>query len=186
MDETTPLQNSEHRSENTYPFLTTLAADHPELAKSISDTIPQWREWMNTHIQHPKATEAILNSIDYISLEEMAQIIQDWGKEIVKVLTENPERKIVILSGVGGSQQYFAQKVYQQIPENLQSRVSVDEGENRNRLGAMTRDFDSFIKTDFYLFDDSINSGQQVSGMVFPDIFHLARKLEENALENDH
>jgi hypothetical protein len=140
----------ENEKKYDYPFLDSLSEDHTELAKSISEKIPQWKNWMNQELKKPEITEAILQSIDYVSAKEMAQIIENWVKEIADDLEANPDRNIIILRGVGDSKGYFEEMVYQQLPESLKNRVALRGNEQTNNdLSTLTRDFDSFIKTDF-------------------------------------
>jgi hypothetical protein len=176
----------EEQDRHTYPFLAGLAEDHPQLAQEVTAKLPQWKQELGTYIGNTQAPEAMLQAMDYVSVKEMAEIVQGWVTEVQDLLHADPDRKIVFIKGIGGSQRYFAELVYKQLPPELQSRVTVlGDDRSGNDITRLPRDFDTFVKTDFFLFDDSINSGQQLTGLVLPTFANMGRKLERQADEDD-
>lgn len=165
-----------------YPFVQKLAVDHPDLARSVQAKIGPWKAEMDIKTGRTDVGEALLQSIDYVSSSEIDSCVGRWAQEVTDALTQRPEQKIVILRGVGGSQDHFGQRVYDQIPEALRDRVTIIGGDPMlNRMTGAAKDLDTFLDTDFYLFDDSINSGQQVKNMLMPKFARMTDRIYDSA-----
>lgn len=106
---------TEATQEFEYPFLQGLRTDHPELAEKVVARLPQWMSWLNENTGSEEVGNAILQKLEYVSLEEIEKSIKEWSTQVTDSL-RNDERKrafFALEGGGSGSQGYFARKVYE-------------------------------------------------------------------------
>jgi hypothetical protein len=178
-----PLLETEKIPEFKYPFLELLFKDHPDLAVRVGGSIEEWKKWIAQDTKSSIIADAILDAIDYVSFQEIEELISGWVEEVSAELTSKPDRLAIFIldAGGSGSQKYFGQRVYDQLPPELQKRIELLGGDEMiKRLYLAPEDFDSFIKTDYWRFDDSANSGRQLTSMVLPDFAEMSEKLKKH------
>lgn len=166
-----------------YTFLKKLAVDNPTLALEVIAKLPAWKAWLEAQTGSSTCGEKILELLDYVSQQEIENSISQWATQVEEQLRKQPNKRAVfILDRGGGSQKYYGLQVYDQLPKELQSRVVLLEGnEVLDWMANAPLDFDSFLELDFWRFDDSANSGSQVTQMNYRLFSFVDSKLKNAA-----
>ncbi len=184
------FNSNEVESKNTdFRFLKELQADHPELADKLKAKIPNWIAATNKYLGIEGYAEKMLDKMDYVSKEEEDRTIKEWSSEVEEKLTKNKSREVTFITVSGGSNVYFAEQVYNSLPENLRTRVKTI-----NRIESAGWDFINNLDNrnatrDYYYFDDGANSGQQIGHFLIGSVFStlpgfLAEELNNNPIRH--
>lgn len=146
-------------------FLDELATDHAELAKRVEAAIPGWASAVDDFIGRDGFAAAVLHKIDYVSKRETDLFLQNVANEVAALLSRDPKvcAKFLQVSCAGSAQFLFAQ-VLSRIPVALHDRVLLAECLETG----IARDRRDGPPVEYFLLDDSANSGQQFNHLLTP------------------
>ncbi len=155
---TEPIVNTEK-----YRFLAALAEDYPEIAKVISERIPEWRQKVDAALGLEGFADQILQTVEYKTKKDELAFCQRVATQITKDLESYPNKKICFIQWGGrGSEPYFHKLILEQVPAELKQRIVIWDKINNRRYDMLRNDPNILV----YYIDDSANSGQQINSSV--------------------
>lgn len=144
-------------------FLVDMKVDHTEEADAIGGRVGDWKNMVDEEQGIKGLGELLLNNMTYMSREQEDAFGLSVKEEIVNYLEGDPTKKIIFVVYIKnrGSGKYFTEKMIDVINPELRDRVSMWSWVDFHHKSVKDPE-----NTDFYILDDSSNSGQQVLDLV--------------------
>lgn len=145
-------------------FLRDMSEDYPDQALAISKRAQDWSKSIDDEQGINGLGDALLNNAEYVSKAEKEKFENSVAEEMKTFLDTHPEGKIIciVFMKKKGSGPFFYYNITSRLNEELRSRISMWSWVDIREKAVQKPE-----QNEYYIVDDSSNSGQQLNTMLF-------------------